>query len=94
MNATMEPWLSGRSFFRLLCEAQQKGLKQFRWGSGSYLLDFVVPPIDALTAYIGNTATIKTSLSNKQRHAVRAAKGADMAFVFVNAYVSLCLYLR
>ena len=76
----------GLVIFRLLCKAQQKGFFfKIRWGSGSYLLDFVVPPIDALTAYIGNTATIATSLSNNQKRAVKAAKGADMAFVFVNA---------
>ncbi|KAJ3517116.1 hypothetical protein NLJ89_g706 [Agrocybe chaxingu] len=55
------------------------------WGSGSTLLDHVVPPVDALTAHIGNTATITTSLTMDQNNAANAARGKDVAFVFANA---------
>jgi beta-glucosidase len=65
----------------------------YRWGSGSNSLDFVVPPIDALTSYIGTSATITTSLSNDLDAGPTAAKGKDMAIVFANAYVSTLLSL-
>ncbi|KAF9533583.1 glycoside hydrolase family 3 protein [Crepidotus variabilis] len=55
------------------------------WGSGSNSLDFVVPPIDALTSYLGNSATLTSSLSNNLNDGANAAKGKDMTFVFVNA---------
>ncbi|KAM6490503.1 glycoside hydrolase family 3 protein [Amanita muscaria] len=55
------------------------------WGSGSNSLDFVVPPIDALTSFFGSSAKISTSLSNDLKAGPNAAKGKDVAFVFVNA---------
>ncbi|KAF9557186.1 glycoside hydrolase family 3 protein [Agrocybe pediades] len=55
------------------------------WGSGSNLVDFTIPPVDALTSYIGTSATITTSLSNDLDDGANAARGKDMAFVFVNA---------
>ncbi|KJA21128.1 glycoside hydrolase family 3 protein [Hypholoma sublateritium FD-334 SS-4] len=61
------------------------GTMSVGWGSGSNLLDYLVPPIDALTAYIGTSATITTSLSNDLTAAATAAKGKDMAIVFANA---------
>jgi beta-glucosidase len=48
-------------------------------------LDFVVPPIDALSSYIGGSATITTSLSNDLHAGPAVAKGKDMAIVLVNA---------
>jgi beta-glucosidase len=48
-------------------------------------LDFVVPPIDALSSYIGSSAKITTSLSNNVDKGVAAARNKDMAIVFVNA---------
>lgn len=57
------------------------------WGSGSNLVDFTIPPVDAITAHVGSSATITTSLSNDLDGGANAAKGKDMAFVFVNAYV-------
>ncbi|KDR81909.1 hypothetical protein GALMADRAFT_60230 [Galerina marginata CBS 339.88] len=61
------------------------GTMSIGWGSGSNSLDFIVPPIDALTSFIGTSATITTSLSNDLDQGANAAKGKDMAFVFVNA---------
>ncbi|KAF9484950.1 glycoside hydrolase family 3 protein [Pholiota conissans] len=61
------------------------GTMSVGWGSGSNNLDFIVPPIDALTSYIGSSATITTSLSNDLDDASNAAKGKDMAIVFANA---------
>lgn len=57
----------------------------YRWGSGSNSLDFVVPPVSSLTSYIGSSAKITTSLSNDLNAGPNAARGKDMAFVFVNA---------
>ena len=54
-------------------------------------MDYLVPPIDALTSYIGTSATITTSLSNDLTGAATAAKGKDMAIVFANAYVYVLL---
>ncbi len=48
-------------------------------------MDFVVPPIDALSSYIGSSAKITTSLSNDLNAGTTAARGKDMAIVFVNA---------
>ena len=59
-----------------------------RWGSGSNSLDFIVPPIEALTSFVGASATITQSLSNDLHPGVNAARGTDVAFVFVNALVS------
>ncbi|KAJ6528654.1 hypothetical protein DFH09DRAFT_1285490 [Mycena vulgaris] len=55
------------------------------WGSGSNSLDFVVPPITAIQAFVGSGATIATSLSNDVAAGAAAAKGKDVALVFVNA---------
>ncbi|KAG7098712.1 hypothetical protein E1B28_000625 [Marasmius oreades] len=55
------------------------------WGSGSNSLDFVVPPVDAITDFIGNSATITTSLSNDLNAGAKAATGKDVAIVFANA---------
>lgn len=57
----------------------------FRWGSGSYSLDNVVPPIDAITSHIGNSGVVTPSLSNDINAAVAAARGKDVAIVFANA---------
>ncbi|PPQ63349.1 hypothetical protein CVT24_006722 [Panaeolus cyanescens] len=62
-----------------------EGTMSVGWGSGSNNLDFLVPPIDALTSHIGSSATITTSLSNDLNAGQNAARGKDMAFVFVNA---------
>lgn len=58
-----------------------------RWGSGSYSLDYVVPPIDAIKSHVGKTGVITSSLSNNINGAISAAKGKDVAIVFTNAYV-------
>ena len=59
----------------------------FRWGSGSNSLQFIVPPIDALTSFVGSSVKITSSLSNDLNAGPKAARGKDAAFVFVNAYV-------
>ena len=56
-----------------------------RWGSGSYSLDNVVPPIDAITSHVGSTGVVTSSLSNDVNAAVAAARGKDVAIVFANA---------
>lgn len=56
-----------------------------RWGSGSYTLDYVVPPIDAIKSHIGDNAVLTTSLTNDINAAVSAARGKDVAIVFANA---------
>jgi beta-glucosidase len=56
-----------------------------RWGSGSYTLDYVVPPIDAIKNHVNTTAVVTSSLSNDINAAVSAAKGKDVAIVFSNA---------
>ncbi|KAF8896680.1 glycoside hydrolase family 3 protein [Infundibulicybe gibba] len=61
------------------------GTMSIGWGSGSNSLEFIVPPIDAITSFVGASATITTSLSNELDDGVNAAKGKDVAFVFVNA---------
>ncbi|KAF8526195.1 glycoside hydrolase family 3 protein [Hysterangium stoloniferum] len=58
------------------------------WGSGSIILDFVVPPIDAIQAFVASNATgtaITTSPSNDLDKAAQAAIGKEVALVFVNA---------
>ncbi|PFH53038.1 glycoside hydrolase family 3 protein [Amanita thiersii Skay4041] len=55
------------------------------WGSGSNSLDFVVPPIDSITSFFGSSVSVTTSLSNDLSAGPAAAKGKDVAFVFVNA---------
>ncbi|KAF8069314.1 glycoside hydrolase family 3 protein [Lyophyllum atratum] len=61
------------------------GTMSIGWGSGSNSLEFIVPPIDAITAFVGTKAAITTSLSNDLTAGVNAANGKDVAFVFVNA---------
>ncbi|KAF8162824.1 glycoside hydrolase family 3 protein [Crassisporium funariophilum] len=61
------------------------GTMSVGWGSGSNLLDYIVSPLDALTAYLGTSATITSSLSNNLDQGTNAARGKDMAYVFVNA---------
>lgn len=56
-----------------------------RWGSGSNSLEFIIPPIDAISSFIGSSATITSSLTNDLNNGVNAARGKDVAFVFVNA---------
>lgn len=56
-----------------------------RWGSGSYFLENVVPPIDAIKSYIGGSTVVASSLSNDINAAVAAARGKDVAIVFANA---------
>lgn len=60
-----------------------------RWGSGSYTLDYVIPPIDAIKSHIGNSGVVTSSLSYDINAAVSAARGKDVAIVFANAWVSL-----
>ncbi|KAF8349160.1 glycoside hydrolase family 3 protein [Amanita rubescens] len=55
------------------------------WGSGSNSLDFVVPPVDALTDFFDSSAVISESLSDDLTAGPAAAKGKDVALVFVNA---------
>ncbi|KAG6847928.1 hypothetical protein H0H93_004816, partial [Arthromyces matolae] len=61
------------------------GTMSIGWGSGSNSLEFIVPPIDAITSFVGTSATITTSLSNDLTAGPAAAIGKDVAFVFVNA---------
>lgn len=59
-----------------------------RWGSGSYALTNVVPPVTSLTSKlqsISPSITLSTSLTNDIDAAVAAARGKDVAFVFANA---------
>lgn len=56
-----------------------------RWGSGSYSLDNVVPPIDAITNHIGSSGVVTSSLSNDVNAAIAAAREKDVAIVFANA---------
>ena len=56
-----------------------------RWGSGSYTLENVVPPINAITNHIGSNGVVTSSLSNDINAAVAAARGKDVAIVFANA---------
>ncbi|KAG6876137.1 hypothetical protein C0992_000763 [Termitomyces sp. T32_za158] len=47
-------------------------------------LEFIVPPIDAITSFVGTSANITSSLSNNLTAGPAAATGKDVAFVFVN----------
>ncbi|KAL0573526.1 hypothetical protein V5O48_008431 [Marasmius crinis-equi] len=62
-----------------------EGTMVIGWGSGSNSLDFVVPPVDAITSFVGSSATITTSLSNDLNAGPKAAAGKDAAIVFANA---------
>ena len=61
------------------------GTMDIGWGSGSNSLQHVVPPIDAIQAYLGNSTSITTSLTNDVNQGAKAAARKDMALVFVNA---------
>ncbi|KAK0499589.1 glycoside hydrolase family 3 protein [Armillaria luteobubalina] len=61
------------------------GTMSIGWGSGTNSLQYIVPPIDAITDFVGNSATITSSLSNDLSAGPAAAKGSDLAIVFVNA---------
>lgn len=61
------------------------GTMSVGWGSGTNSLQYIVPPIDAITEFVGNTATITSSLSNDLSAGPAAARGKDLAIVFVNA---------
>jgi beta-glucosidase len=72
----------------MLQEMRPAQMTSRRWGSGSYSLDYVVPPIDAIKSYIGKTGVVTSSLSNDINAAISTAKGKDVAIVFTNAYVT------
>ncbi|KAK1224055.1 hypothetical protein PQX77_012998 [Marasmius sp. AFHP31] len=55
------------------------------WGSGSVILDFVIPPVDAVKSFVGDSVEVATSLSNNATEGSVAAEGKDVALVFVNA---------
>ncbi|KAK0199460.1 glycoside hydrolase family 3 protein [Desarmillaria ectypa] len=55
------------------------------WGSGTISLQYIIPPIDAITKFVGNSTTITSSLSNDLSTGPAAANGKDLAIVFVNA---------
>ncbi|GLB42481.1 putative glycoside hydrolase family 3 protein [Lyophyllum shimeji] len=61
------------------------GTMSIGWGSGSNSLEFIVPPIDAITSFVGTSATTASSLSNDLDAGASAARGKDVALVFVNA---------
>jgi beta-glucosidase len=63
-----------------------EGVMVIGWGSGSYSLEHVVPPVTSITEKVtASGGTVATSLSNDINQAVAAAKGKDIAFVFANA---------
>ncbi|KXN92007.1 putative beta-glucosidase L [Leucoagaricus sp. SymC.cos] len=61
------------------------GTMSIGWGSGSNSLEFIVPPIDAITSFFGSSATITSSLSNDLNDGANAARGKDICLVFANA---------
>ncbi|KAJ3570123.1 hypothetical protein NP233_g4610 [Leucocoprinus birnbaumii] len=61
------------------------GTMSVGWGSGSNSLEFIVPPIDAITSFVGSSATITSSLSNDLDAGAKAAAGKDACLVFANA---------
>lgn len=61
------------------------GTMSIGWGSGSNSLQFIIPPITAITSFVGSSATITSSLSNNLNDGVNAARAKNVAFVFVNA---------
>ncbi|KAF9453634.1 glycoside hydrolase family 3 protein [Macrolepiota fuliginosa MF-IS2] len=61
------------------------GTMSIGWGSGSNSLEFIVPPIDAITSFVGSSATITTSLSNDLDAGANAARGKNVCLVFANA---------
>ena len=61
---------------------------EIRWGSGTNSLAYLVAPITAIQDQIsagGNKTKLVSSITNDQKAAAAAAKGADVAVVFVNA---------
>ncbi|KIY66723.1 glycoside hydrolase family 3 protein [Cylindrobasidium torrendii FP15055 ss-10] len=62
-----------------------EGTMSVGWGSGTNSLDFLVPPIDAITSWVGSSATITSSLSNDLDAGASAASGKDLCLVFANA---------
>lgn len=65
-----------------------EGTMSVGWGSGSNSLEYIIPPVDAITnelKTIGNNAVVNSSLSNDVNAGVNAARGKDVAFVFANA---------
>ncbi|TFK63100.1 hypothetical protein BDN72DRAFT_848024 [Pluteus cervinus] len=65
-----------------------EGTMSVGWGSGSNSLEYLIPPIDAITAEAeaqGSDTVVESSLSNDSGRAERVSKGKDVAFVFVNA---------
>ncbi|KAF9262826.1 glycoside hydrolase family 3 protein [Marasmius fiardii PR-910] len=55
------------------------------WGSGAILTDFVIPPVEAIASFVGDSANVTTSLTNDLDAGAEAASGKDVAIVFVNA---------
>lgn len=55
------------------------------WGSGSYTLDYTVPPITAITSYVGENSNVTSSLTNDINNGTMTATGTDVAIVFANA---------
>ncbi|KAF4563673.1 glycosyl hydrolase 3 family protein [Pleurotus pulmonarius] len=73
---------------RSLCNSLNEctlGTMSVGWGSGANSLEFLVAPADAISAYVGISATIASSLSNDAAAGAAAAADKDVAFVFVNA---------
>jgi beta-glucosidase len=68
-----------------------EGVMVIGWGSGSYALTNVVPPVTSLTSQLTTLSppipatAITTSLTNDILSAQAAARGKDVAFVFANA---------
>jgi beta-glucosidase len=69
-----------------------EGVMVIGWGSGSYALTNVVPPVTSLFTQLTTALSppvpataIATSLINDIASAQAAAKGKDVAFVFANA---------
>lgn len=61
------------------------GTMSIGWGSGSNSLEFIIPPIDAITSSVGSSATITSSLSNDLEDGAEAAAEKDVCLVFANA---------
>lgn len=75
----------------VLCDVSKMAPAQVafcRWGSGSYSLDNVIPPVNAIISHVGDSGVVTSSLSNDINAAVAAARGKDVAIVFANAWVT------
>lgn len=82
MSAFLTPLL----LFRSSCFSLDADFHLASWGSGSYSLEYVVPPITSITEKITSLdGTVTSSLSNDINAGVAAARGKDVAFVFANA---------